>query len=140
MVFLWFITFLLLLVIEIVTINLVTIWFAVGAIAALVASLFTDVIVIQLALFLVVSLICLVVTKPLMKKIKAFDVVPTNSDRVLGKIGEVITPIEKNKYGEVKIYGNIWTATSEKPIEVGSKVRVLAIEGVKLIVKKEDDE
>ena len=49
----------------------------------------------------------------------------------------MIKAIESNKYGEVKIFGNIWTATSDTPIEVGSKVKVLAIDGVKLIVEKE---
>ena len=135
----WFIAFLVLLFIEIVTINLVTIWFAIGAIASMITSFFTTSIVIQIVVFIVVSVVSLLLTKPLMKKFKKFDVQPTNSDRVIGKSGDVIKKISKNEYGEVKVFGNVWTATSEDEIEVGSKVRVIAIDGVKLIVKKEEE-
>lgn len=135
----WFIAFLVLLFIEIITINLVTIWFAIGALGALITALITDSFVIQVIVFLVVSIIALLVTKPLIKKFKGFQVVPTNSDRVIGKIGEVTKKIEKNKYGEVKVFGNIWTAYSDEELEVGTKVIVKEIEGVKLIVKKEEE-
>ena len=135
----WFIAFLVLLFIELVTVNLVTIWFAIGSLAALVTAFFTDSFVIQLVVFFVVSGISLLATKPLLKKFKVFQVTPTNSDRVIGKTGDVTKRIGKNQYGEVKIFGNTWTAYSDDEIEVGSKVKVLEIEGVKLIVKKEDD-
>ena len=134
----WFVAFLILLFIELITVNLVTIWFAIGALASLITAFITDSFVIQLIVFLVVSIIALLITKPLMKKFKAFQITPTNSDRVIGKIGDVTKKIEKNKYGEVKIFGNTWTAYSEEEINVGEKVKVLEIEGVKLIVKKED--
>lgn len=134
----WFIAFLILLFIEIITINLVTIWFAIGALASFVTSFITDSLVVQLIVFIVVSIIALVVTKPLIKKFKSFEVTPTNSDRVIGKVGEVSKEIKKNQYGEVKIYGNTWTAKSDEEIPVGVIVKVLEIEGVKLIVKKEE--
>ncbi len=135
----WFIAFLVFLVIELVTVNLVTIWFAVGAVVAMVCSFITDSIVIQSVVFLVTSVLVLLLTRPLMKKFKGFDRVPTNSDRVIGKIGEVTVKIEKNKYGEVKVFGNRWTATSNQVIDVGEHVKVKAIDGVKLIVEKEED-
>ena len=75
----------------------------------------------------------------MIKKFKGFQVTPTNSDRVIGKTGEVIKKITKDSYGEVKIFGNVWTACSDSDIEVGTKIKVLDIEGVKLIVKKEED-
>ena len=121
----WFIAFIILLIIELITVGLVTIWFAIGAIAAIIATIFTD------------SIICQ--TKPFVKKFKKFDVTPTNSDRVIGKIGEVTKKITHNKYGEVSVLGSIWTATCDEELEEGDKVRILAIEGVKLIVKKEEE-
>ena len=133
----WFIAFVILLVIELVTINLVTIWFAIGAVAAIITTIFTDSIIIQSIVFVVVSVIALLITKPLIKQIKKFDVTPTNSDRVIGKIGEVTQKIGRNKYGEVKVYGNTWTASSKQVINVGERVKVLAIDGVKLVVEKE---
>ena len=133
----WFIAFVILLVIELVTINLVTIWFAIGAVAAIITTIFTDSILIQSIVFVVVSVIALLITKPLIKKLKKFEVEPTNSDRVIGKVGDVTKKIGKNKYGEVKVYGNTWTASSKDVIEVGERVKVLSIDGVKLIVEKE---
>lgn len=134
----WFIAFVILLVIELVTVNLVTIWFAIGAVAAIITTIFTDSILIQSIVFVVVSVIALLITKPLIKKFKKFEVEPTNSDRVIGKIGDVTKKIGKNKYGEVKVYGNTWTASSKEVIEVGERVKVLSIDGVKLIVEKEE--
>ncbi len=133
----WFIAFVILLVIELVTVNLVTIWFAIGAVAAIIATIFTDSVLIQSIVFVVVSVIALLITKPLIKKFKGFEVEPTNSDRVIGKIGEVTQKIGKNKYGEVKVYGNTWTASSKQVINVGERVKVLSIDGVKLVVEKE---
>lgn len=135
----WFITFLVLLFIEIITVDLVTIWFAIGALAAMGTAFLTDSILIQVAVFVVVSVIALLVTRPLVKRFKGFDITPTNSDRVIGKVGEVTKKIEKNKYGEVKIFGSIWTAYSEQELDVGSRVKVLGIDGVKLVVQKEED-
>lgn len=134
----WFIAFVILLVIELVTVNLVTIWFAVGAIAAMIISSYSESLVLQLGIFLTVSFVSLILTKPLLKKLKKFNIEPTNTDRVIGKVGEVIKKIDENQYGEVKIFGNVWTATSDDVIDVGSRVKVLSIDGVKLIVERED--
>ena len=141
MVFWWFILFLIFLFIELITVNLVTIWFAIGAIAAVITTLFTDSIVIQSIVFVVVSVVSLLITKPLVKKFKKFDFTPTNSDRVIGKVGEGTKKITANKYGEVKVFESVWTAKAKNntSIEVGEKVKVLSIEGVKLIVEKEDE-
>ena len=133
----WFIAFVILLVIELVTVNLVTIWFAIGAVAAIITTIFTDSILIQCIIFTVVSVISLLITKPLIKKFKKFEVEPTNSDRVIGKVGEVTQKIGRNKYGEVKVYGNTWSASSIQVINVDERVKVLSIDGVKLVVEKE---
>lgn len=138
MALLWFIAFIIFIVIELITVNLVTIWFAVGAIASLVTSFFTDSYIIQIIVFIVVSAVTLIIAKPVIKKFKKFDVVPTNSDMVIGKTGVVTKKIENNKYGEVKIFGNVWTAKSKEVLDVDTKIKVLAIEGVKLIVEEEE--
>ncbi len=135
----WFIAFIILIIIELATVNLVTIWFAIGAVAAIISTIFTDSIAIQLIVFGVVSLLSLLITKPLVKKFKKFDVEATNLDRVIGKVGEVTKKISSNEYGEVKIFGNYWTATSKEELDVGERVKVLSIDGVKLIVEKEEN-
>ena len=134
----WFVLFAVLLVIELLTVNLVTVWFVFGAVAAIICSFFTDSIIIQLLVFLITSVITLLVMKPILKRFKSFDITPTNLDRVISKIGEVTKTIEPNKFGEVKILGSTWMAASQSHIDIGEKVKVLSIDGVKLIVQKEE--
>ena len=135
----WFILFFVALVVEFLTSGLVSIWFAFGALCTMGIAVLTENVFIQIAAFIVISVVTLILTKPLIKKFKAFDVQPTNSDRVIGKIADVTKDISPNNFGEVKIFGEYWTAISEDKIKAGTKVRVKAIEGVKLIVEKEEE-
>ena len=135
----WFCLFLVALVVELLTAGLVSIWFAIGALCTMGISYLTKNIVIQLLAFIIISVLTLILTKPLIKKFKVFDVQPTNSDRVIGKLADVTKDIIPNNFGEVKIFGEYWTAISEEKIKAGAKVRVKAIEGVKLIVEKEEE-
>lgn len=140
MVELWLIAFLVLLLIELCTINLVSIWFAIGALGGMVTSYFTENVTIQIIVFIIVSVIALLVTRPFVTKIRKRKITPTNLDRVIGKEGIVTKEILKNSYGEVKVAGNKWTATSKKEIEEGKEVRVLKIEGVKLLVEEIEED
>ena len=134
----WFVACLMLIFIEISTVNLVSIWFAIGALFSMILAIFVDNFLLQLLVFIVVSIIALLVTKPLVKKLKSNDVVPTNVDRVIGKKAEVIKKITPDEYGEVKVLGTIWTATSDTVLDVSDKVIVKKIDGVKLVVEKEE--
>lgn len=136
----WFIIFLVLLVIELATVNLVSIWFAVGALSSMIAACFIEDITIQIIIFIIVSVIALLITKPFVSKLRIRKIQPTNLDRVIGSEGVVMKDISKNSYGEVKVKGSIWTAMSDTEIEKGKEVKVLKIEGVKLLVEeiKED--
>lgn len=135
----WFGLFLVALVVEFFTAGLVSIWFAIGALCTMGIAAITENLFIQIASFIIISIVTLILTKPLIKKFKAFDVQPTNSDRVIGKLADVTKDITPNNFGEVKIFGEYWTAISEEKIKAGAKVRVKAIEGVKLIVEKEEE-
>lgn len=134
----WFIIFLLLLLIEIFTVNLVTIWFAIGALASLASTYFTDNVIIQIVVFAVVSILMLIILKPLTKRFKTKHVIATNLDRVIGMEAIVTEEISKNKVGEVRVDGKKWSAVSNETIPKDAIVIVQKIEGVKLIVKKED--
>ena len=136
----WGLLFFILLFIEVITINLVSIWFAIGAVFAMVVSLFTDNLIIQLVTFIVISIISLILTKPIVKKFNNTKKTPTNLDRVIGKVGEVTKKITAHNYGEVKVFGTVWTAVSNKTIEVGEKVLVNKMDGVKLVVSKNKEE
>ncbi len=135
----WIILFLVLLLIELVTVNLVSIWFAIGAFVAFIVSFFTDSVLIQLLSFVIVSVVALFVTLPVVKKFKSKEkIVPTNLDRVIGKQAEVTKEIKPNHYGEVQVFGTLWTASSNDTLKIGEKVRVLKMDGVKLIVEREE--
>ena len=138
MLFAWFILFIILIVIELATVNLVTIWFAVGSLVALAVSLFSDSIVLQAIAFVITSILVLLITRPLVGKLKGQTPIPTNSDMVIGKKGVVTEHILPDKYGEVKVFGNRWTAKCDEELLVGEKVKVLAIDGVKVIVRRDD--
>lgn len=139
MTMIWLIAFLGLLLVEFLTVGLVSIWFAVGALAALLVSLITGSVLIQSFVFVGISVMTIVATKPLIKKFKLSEKVPTNSDRVIGHTAEVIKTITPDEYGEVKIFGTIWLAASKQKLVEGTKVVVEKIEGSKLIVKKEGE-
>ena len=137
----WLVLFVILSLIELATVNLVSIWFALGALITTFASLVTDNLMVHLAVFTISSILLLLLTKPFVKKIKRREVVPTNLDRVIGKVGVVTEKIEKDGIGEVKVLGKRWSAYSNKEIEVNRKIKVLSINGVKLKVEefKESD-
>lgn len=135
----WTIVFLVLLFIELITINLVSIWFAIGALFSAIVSIFTDSVLIQFLAFLLVSIVALIITKPVIKKFNRKKFTPTNLDRVIGQQGVVTEKITENSYGLVKVLGSVWTASSDDFIDVGSRVIVQKIDGVKLIVKKKED-
>lgn len=132
----WFISFVFLLILEIITINLVSVWFAIGAIFAFFLSLFTDAIILQIALFIVMSAIALFITKPFIKRMRCHERVATNADRIIGKTGVVVKPISKHYPGEVKVMGALWTAVSDKDILENEEVIVEKIDGVKIQVKR----
>lgn len=135
----WLIFTVVMAVLEGLTVQLVSVWFAVGGLAACITSLFTDSIPIQAVVFVVVTAIALVVTRPLVKKLRKKKAEPTNADRYLGKTAVVVERIDnENATGLVKVDNQKWTARSVdgSPIEEGLTVTVAAIEGVKLMVQK----
>lgn len=141
MTLLWLVIFLVLVFLELVTVNLVSIWFSIGALASFIVSLCFENMTIQIGVFVLVSFISLLLTNKVVTKIRGKQPEKTNLDRVIGKIGIVTEEITKLEPGEVKIDGKKWSAISTKKIKVGSKVEILSIDGVKLNVKevKEED-
>lgn len=140
---LWVVLLVLFTVIEAVTIQLVSIWFALGALGALIASFCSADIRLQLIIFLGVSIISLIATRPLVKKFTSSRIQSTNADRCIGENAIVVEEINNLlAKGQAKINGNTWTARSSDGsiIAEGSTVVVEKIEGVKLIVNKLDKE
>ena len=137
----WLVLFIVLALVELATVNLVSIWFAIGAVITAFVSLEIDNLMIHLAVFTISSILLLLITKPLVKKLKKKETIPTNLDRVIDKTGIVTEDILKDEIGEVKVLGKRWSAYSDKEIKKDNKVKVLSINGVKLKVEeiKESD-
>jgi len=138
----WLVAFIVLLVIEIITLGLTTVWFAGGALVSFIASLCGANSTIQIVLFLVVSLVLLIFTRPLATKYINSKAVKTNVDELIGKKAVITTAIDNlAETGEAHIDGKIWMARAiddDVKIEKGTAVIVVEIKGVKLMVKLED--
>ena len=124
---------------EAATAGLVSIWFVVGAVAALVATELGAALWLQFAVFLVVSILALIATRPLARKMLDKTIVPTNADRVLHHEAKVTETVDnENATGAVYIDGKTWTARSEDGniIPKGKMARIVRMEGVKLYVRE----
>lgn len=140
----WIIIFVVLLVVEIVTLGLTTIWFAGGALAGFIAANLGAPIWLQVVLFLVISVLLLFVTRPIAVKYLNQKRVKTNYEGVIGKVVKVTEKIDNfNATGAAVCSGQEWTARAEDDgtvFEPGTLVKVVNVSGVKLIVAeyKED--
>jgi membrane protein implicated in regulation of membrane protease activity len=141
MTFIWLIAMVVLLVIEGIVPGLVSIWFAAGALVALLAAWLGAPLWLQIVLFILVSLVLLLLTRPLAKKYVNSRTTPTNADRIIGQDCIVKEEIDNLRgTGAVAVDGKVWTArmdTQDGSAPVGSVVQAVRIEGVRLIVKKQ---
>ena len=127
------------LVVEGIAPGLVSIWFALGALAALISALLGAQVWLQAVWFIVISVLALVITRPLAKKYVTARTQATNADMLIGQECIVTETIDKlHGTGAVSVAGKVWTARADDPekiIEKGSVAVIERIEGVKLIVK-----
>lgn len=136
MLFVWFGIIILAAVIEAATMDLSSIWFSVGALFALIVAIFTSLIFVQFIVFIVASVVLLLSLRPIFKEHMRKNEIKTNADALVGKVAVCLKEIKSGNRGEVKIEGKIWTAISNEDIAIDDKVTVLAIKGVKLVVRK----
>ncbi len=122
-------------IVEGATFNLISIWFALGSLAALIASAMDASTVVQLTVFTAVSFITLLLTRPLVRKITRQKKVATNSDRNIGKTAKVLSDIFPDAPGRVRLDGVDWAARSQHTLQAGSLCTVCAIESTTLVVE-----
>lgn len=127
-------------ILEIATVGFLVFWFGVAALITCLISLFVPSIIAQTVIFIVLSVILILLSRPFAKKIGRKDNVVTNSNAIIGKEGIVIKEIDgkTGKVGQVKVLGDTWSAICEDSnivIPVDSTVKVSKIDGVKLIVE-----
>jgi membrane protein implicated in regulation of membrane protease activity len=138
---LWVIILVGTLIVEVITFgNLVSVWFSIGALAAYFAYLLGLSFPVQLTVFVVVSVLALLAVRPLAANYFRGNIVATNADRIIGQHTTLVKAVKSNEWGEVNVYGTVWSVAelSNRPLDAGTVVEVVAIEGAKLIVKKVD--
>lgn len=137
----WLLMAAIFIVVELATLGLTTIWFAGGAFIAAIASALGANLVIQIILFMLVSIALLVLTRPIAVKHLDSKIEKTNSEALIGKTAVVTQEINNvNATGQVMINGMEWTARAkndDEMIPVKANVTVVEISGVKLIVERE---
>ena len=134
----WGVLLVVFLIVEGATAGLTSIWFAVGALASLICALLHAPLWLQIVCFFAVSIVVLILTRPLVRKYINGKTEATNADRVIGQTGVVTEDIDNlSARGAVHIGGKTWTArsVSGEIIPAQTLVRAEAIEGVKLIVR-----
>ena len=124
---------------EAVTVGLTSIWFALGSLGALIVSALGFGFWPQFIVFVILSAVSMALIRPIAKKILAPHYAPTNADRVVGTTGLVTEEIDNIEgKGQVNLSGQVWSARSSQTdgvIPVGREVKVLQIQGVKVIVE-----
>lgn len=138
----WIILAVVFLIIEAITLGLSTIWCAIGCFVAAILASFNAPNWVQMLAMIIVSIslftVYIIWIKPHFGKLRG-EKDPTNADRVIDKVGTVIKDINVlDAVGQVKVNGQIWSATADKDIPMGKKVKVLEIRGVKLVVVEVD--
>ena len=133
----WLIVMIGFLIAEALTVGLVGIWFAGGALVAIILSLFEVSPLMQIIVFFAVSICLLVFTRKIFVEKLATGKENTNVDALIGETGQVTITINPMEVGQVKLKGQVWSALADDSlltIEEGTYVTIKAIEGVKLIV------
>ena len=139
MIWIWLAVFVIAFILEAITQDLVSVWFGLGALVCVCISGVTEWWV-QLIVFVVVSAIALIATRPIVKKILARNERKTNTDDYIGQHVKTISNVTKFDGGEVKLNGIIYTAIlmedSDEEILKDEVVEVVAIKGNRLVIKK----
>ena len=135
--FFWLAAAVFFLVVEAFTVSMTSVWFAIGAAAALLACLFTGSLRAQALVFIVVSALCLWAFRPLAAKLRR-KATPTNADRNLGREATVLTPVTAEVPGRVRLDGVDWNARCVTPgdrLEPGERCRITEIHSTLLLVE-----
>lgn len=133
----WLGLMVLFIVMEANTVSLVSLWFALGSLAAVIAAVLGAELWLQILLFFAVAAVTIACMRPLLKKYIKPKIVPTNVDAIVGTTGYVTEDIDNlDAKGQVKLGGMPWTArsTNGQPLTTGTLVQVDRIEGVKAFV------
>jgi len=137
----WLVIAIVMFVIEAITTSLTTLWFAIAAVVAMIMDLCHAPIVAQIIVMAIVSLVsfalCMIWVRPKLESLRKKNVQRTNADRLIGKKGVVIVPLNAIEgKGQVKVDGQVWSAKANEDFAEGTRITVKSMEGVKLVVER----
>lgn len=140
----WLAAMVIFIIIEIATVGLTTIWFAIGALCAIIVAALGGGTLIQITVFLIISLGMLIFTRPFAMRYINVARVKTNYEELIGKVVRITQDVDNiNATGCANVNGQDWTVRSEnneQKIPAGSLAKIINISGVKLIVEKVEEE
>ncbi|HNZ77996.1 MAG TPA: NfeD family protein [Bacilli bacterium] len=142
MLLIWALIFIITLIIELGTADVTTIWFCLGSLIALICAAIPLDPLIQILVFFGSSIALLFLTKPLTRKMMNKEIIRTNTDKIIGMVGQVTKTIFPDEVGEIKVDNNTWRAICNEAVivEVGEKVLINAVSGNKAVVSKINDQ
>lgn len=138
MFYFWLVVIIVLGFLEAITVNLVSIWFIISGLVALVLSFIINSFIIEFGVFVILGIILMFLTRSTLEA-KLVKKEKTNLDRVVGMTGIITEDVSENVVGEVKVDGKRWSCVSCETIKKGSKVKILEINGVKLKVERDGE-
>ena len=138
--YIWLLLIIVFIVVEVITFNLTTIWFAFGSIISMICAYARFSLTVQIVAFLSVSILLAVFARPIAVKRLRVGKNKTNLDSLIGETGVVTKTIQDVSTGLVKVRGQVWSAesVSTEAIEEGKRVEIVEIRGVKLLVTKKE--
>lgn len=134
----WIVIIISAIVIEVSTVALTSVWFALGGIVSLILAIFDVGFLWQMLSFIGISTIALIATRPIAKKMNTKDVIYTNADKIIQMVGVVTKEIPAGEIGEIRVNSELWRAKSleTETINIGEKVIVNNLDGNKVIVSR----
>ena len=142
MFYIWLVIMIVAVFVEIITTDLTSIWFAAGALVALIVSIFlkNELVFVQISIFALVSILAISLLKPIIKKKFNNSKVATNIHALVGKTVKVVSQISLNNPGSIKVEGIEWTAmTNMDTFEIGDLVEIVSVTGNTLLVKRKEE-
>ena len=138
MVWIWAVVFIATVVFEITTVELISIWFALGSLIAFILALCGAGTTTQIIVFAIISVLMFIFFRPICMKFLLKGDEPTNVDSLVGSVHELLKEVNSKELGEIKINGVIWRVVSKnsETIEVGSNVKIIEVQGNKFVVEK----
>lgn len=132
----WLILVIILAIIELVTVNLLSIWFVISGLVALFLSFYIDNVAIVATIFALLGIFLLFTTRPILKEYLPSQKKVLKLEKQIGKTGHVTKEIRPDVVGEVKVSNRKYKAIAEKKIAIDTEIEVINVDGLNLIVTK----